>query len=106
MHPSTYLVQSLLLLLPTVSAQYTLEDDYSPSSFASQFNFFTVSIRTRDRRIKFHTHRFRVTTQLTDMSTTFQKVPVKPQASSAPMATLCDSAWIPRTWPVVGDETV
>jgi hypothetical protein len=31
------------VLLTSVAAQYVLQDDYTPSAFASMFNFFTVS---------------------------------------------------------------
>lgn len=39
----TSLTCAFVSLLPLISAQYILEDDYEPSSFASMFDFFTAA---------------------------------------------------------------
>lgn len=47
------LISVFLALTPVAFAQYVLEDDYTTGSFASNWNFFTVSLLLVSNRGRF-----------------------------------------------------
>lgn len=49
MRSSTFLFLRGLASIAVAQASYVIEDDYSPSSFFSMFDFFTVGRVYRDR---------------------------------------------------------
>lgn len=97
-HTAALWVSPIYIALVSASQHYVLEDDYTPSAFASMFEFYTVSntLRLSDQRPSL-TLPNRATTQPTATSTTCPNRPASRPASSAPPAPLSASASTPPT---------